>query len=59
MPSCGWNGVAVGIGAVKAGSEPAEGGIAQVLNPSASLAEKGRKAVLDYVGAVKMEREDP
>ncbi len=46
------------LGTVRAGNEPAEGGIAQVLNPRVSLVEKCEKAELDHVVAEKLERGD-
>ena len=45
MPSCGGMGSPPELGNVEAGSEPAEGGIAEVPNPSPSMAKKSGKSL--------------
>ena len=43
MVSCGGTGNAPNLGDIEAGGEPAEGGIAEVPNPSAAMAKKSGK----------------
>jgi mono/diheme cytochrome c family protein len=45
MTSCGGMGPPPEMGDIEAGGEPAEGGIAEVPNPSASMAKKAGKSL--------------
>jgi mono/diheme cytochrome c family protein len=45
MVSCGQMGAPPDLGDMEAGGEPAEGGIAEVPNPSASMAKKAGKSL--------------